>query len=147
MDSLNDSYCAPCGEPKHLCVCREKAERIHDVAEEVPQPTPSPPASATNHDSTVATEADGDSTPFRASRPCLRCHQTVYFIERAEGPRGSWCHRDCYRCFDCQRRLDASTACDHRGRELYCGACYGKRYGPTGFRASSLSVRTPEKQH
>lgn len=126
------AYCLQCGEPNHLCVCREKQERVHDALEDV-------------HGQK---EPDGTLRPgfcTATENACPKCHQTVFFNERVSGPGGYSFHRDCYRCFDCGRRVDASTACDHQSREVYCKACYGKRFGPKGFRGGSTLVRTPER--
>ena len=42
-------------------------------------------------------------------------------------------HKKCFNCADCHRPLDSMLACDGPDKEIYCRACYGKKYGPKGF--------------
>lgn len=42
-------------------------------------------------------------------------------------------HKKCFNCADCHRPLDSVLACDGPDHEVYCKACYGKKFGPKGF--------------
>ena len=44
--------------------------------------------------------------------------------------QGSWYHRNCFRCLECNRLLDSLTANDGSDGGLYCKICYGRKYGP-----------------
>jgi len=72
--------------------------------------------------------------PFGAAPKCPLCGKSVYHAEKATGPGGDW-HKMCLKCPDCNKLLDSTTVCEHEGL-VYCKACYGRRYGPKGTRAS-----------
>lgn len=42
-------------------------------------------------------------------------------------------HKKCFNCADCHRPLDSVLACDGPNKEIFCKACYAKKYGPKGF--------------
>jgi len=62
---------------------------------------------------------------------CHRCGKTVYAAEK-EMAAGSHWHHSCFRCLDCGKGLDSTTVRDRDG-EIYCAACYGKKFGPKGY--------------
>jgi len=62
---------------------------------------------------------------------CKRCGKTVYAAEKELSAGFSW-HHECFRCKDCGKGLDSTTVRDRDG-EVYCAACYGKKFGPKGF--------------
>mmetsp|Transcript_64308 Transcript_64308/g.152163 ORF Transcript_64308/g.152163 Transcript_64308/m.152163 type:complete len:88 (-) Transcript_64308:79-342(-) len=46
----------------------------------------------------------------------------------------------CFKCKDCNKSLDSTNATSHEEegvRSVYCKACYGKHFGPGGFRGGS----------
>ncbi|KAJ8024021.1 Cysteine and glycine-rich protein 2 [Holothuria leucospilota] len=61
---------------------------------------------------------------------CPRCNGTVYPAEEKKGAGASW-HNKCFTCAYCNKRLDSTTLCDKEG-EIFCKACHGKNFGPTG---------------
>jgi len=62
---------------------------------------------------------------------CARCGKTVYANEKAIAAGKNW-HSACLKCPDCNKRLDATIITERDG-QVYCKACYGKRFGPKGF--------------
>jgi len=63
---------------------------------------------------------------------CPRCGGVVFAAEQALS-KGREYHKLCFSCNDCKRPLDSMLACDGPNEEVYCKACYGKRWGPKGF--------------
>nr|CAG4643710.1 EOG090X00ST [Lepidurus arcticus] len=63
---------------------------------------------------------------------CPRCGGAVYAAEQ-QLAKGTMWHKRCFSCADCKRPLDSMLACDGPNKEIYCKACYGRRWGPKGF--------------
>ena len=55
----------------------------------------------------------------------------VFIAELMRGAGKAW-HKGCFTCNLCTKRLDSSMLCEREG-EIYCKACYGKNFGPSGF--------------
>jgi len=88
----------------------------------------------------VMTEANGSAPkPVAANgKPkwggaevCPRCSKSVFIAELMRGAGKAW-HKGCFTCNLCTKRLDSSMLCEREG-EIYCKACYGKNFGPSGF--------------
>jgi len=62
---------------------------------------------------------------------CAKCNKTVYANEKAIAAGKNW-HQACLKCPDCNKRLDATILTERDG-QVFCKACYGKRFGPKGF--------------
>ncbi|XP_037540061.1 cysteine and glycine-rich protein 1a [Nematolebias whitei] len=69
--------------------------------------------------------------PLGGGNKCGRCKKTVYFAEEVLCDRQSF-HKSCFLCMVCRKGLD-STNVAVRMDEVYCKACYGKKYGPKGY--------------
>ncbi|XP_076757462.1 muscle LIM protein Mlp84B isoform X1 [Xylocopa sonorina] len=63
---------------------------------------------------------------------CPRCGGYVYAAEQMLA-RGRAYHKSCYSCKACHRSLDSTLHCDGPDREIYCRACYPKKFGPRGI--------------
>lgn len=63
---------------------------------------------------------------------CPRCKGAVFAAEQQLARASMW-HKKCYNCCQCHRPLDSTLQCDGPDKEIYCKACYGKKYGPKGF--------------
>ncbi|CAL8250147.1 unnamed protein product [Arctogadus glacialis] len=77
---------------------------------------------------------------------CGSCQKTVYFAEEVQCDGRSF-HKSCFLCMVCRKNLDSTTIAVHSD-EIYCRACYGKKYGPKGYGfgqgAGTLSTDTGE---
>lgn len=75
---------------------------------------------------------------------CPRCAKPVYFAEQMLA-LGKKYHKLCLKCGECNKLLDSYTCTNHED-EIYCKACYGKKFGPKGYGfaggASGLSMDT-----
>uniref|UniRef100_A0A3Q3JNE6 Cysteine and glycine-rich protein 1 n=1 Tax=Monopterus albus TaxID=43700 RepID=A0A3Q3JNE6_MONAL len=69
--------------------------------------------------------------PLGGGNKCGRCQKTVYFAEEVLCDGRSF-HRSCFLCMVCGKNLDSTTVAVHMD-EVYCKACYGKKYGPKGY--------------
>uniref|UniRef100_A0A3P9K918 Cysteine and glycine-rich protein 1 n=1 Tax=Oryzias latipes TaxID=8090 RepID=A0A3P9K918_ORYLA len=69
--------------------------------------------------------------PLGGGNKCGRCSKTVYFAEEVLCDGRSF-HRSCFLCMVCRKSLDSTTVAVHM-EEIYCKACYGKKYGPKGY--------------
>lgn len=56
----------------------------------------------------------------------------MYFNEKVISAGSSWHKRGCFCCAECNKSLDSTTVADKDG-EIYCKACYGKKFGPKGY--------------
>ncbi|KAI9348290.1 hypothetical protein DFJ73DRAFT_835541 [Zopfochytrium polystomum] len=63
---------------------------------------------------------------------CPKCGKQVYFAEQVVGPGGKKYHRQCFRCSSCGKGLDSTTLTE-KDQEMFCKACYGKKFGPKGY--------------
>ncbi|WAR09264.1 CSRP2-like protein, partial [Mya arenaria] len=77
---------------------------------------------------------------------CPRCNKTVYIAEAAAlRVVGKMWHKMCLSCANCNKMLDSLSCSDHEG-EVFCKACYGKKFVPKGYGfaggASGLSMDT-----
>ena len=61
---------------------------------------------------------------------CPKCDGHVYQAEKMITASGTWYHKSCFRCVECERLLDSLTANDGMDGRLYCKQCYIKKYGP-----------------
>ncbi|XP_038675664.1 cysteine and glycine-rich protein 1-like [Scyliorhinus canicula] len=68
---------------------------------------------------------------FGGGNKCGVCQKTVYFAEEVQCD-GKYFHKSCFRCMGCKKNLDSTTLAVH-GDEIYCKACYGRKYGPKGY--------------
>ncbi|EEB17494.1 muscle lim protein, putative [Pediculus humanus corporis] len=75
---------------------------------------------------------DTTSIPAPKGQGCPRCGGAVFAAEQ-QLAKGTMWHKKCFNCADCHRPLDSVLACDGPDREVYCKACYAKKYGPKGF--------------
>ncbi|XP_054261366.1 muscle LIM protein Mlp84B isoform X2 [Macrosteles quadrilineatus] len=75
-----------------------------------------------------------DTTSIKAQpgQGCPRCGGAVFAAEQ-QLAKGTMWHKKCFNCCDCHRPLDSMLACDGPDKEIYCKACYGKKWGPKGF--------------
>jgi cysteine/glycine-rich protein len=62
---------------------------------------------------------------------CPVCSKSVYAAEQVLAIGNSY-HKACFKCSDCRKWLDSTSANDHDGT-LFCKNCYGKAHGPKGF--------------
>lgn len=62
---------------------------------------------------------------------CSKCSKPVYFAEQILA-NGKKYHKLCLKCGLCNKLLDSTTLRDHDG-EIFCKACYGKKFGPKGY--------------
>ncbi|MEQ2219026.1 Cysteine and glycine-rich protein 1, partial [Xenoophorus captivus] len=69
--------------------------------------------------------------PLGGGNKCGRCSKTVYFAEEVLCDGRSF-HKSCFLCMVCGKNLDSTTIAAHMD-EVYCKACYGKKYGPKGY--------------
>ncbi|XP_049765020.1 muscle LIM protein Mlp84B-like isoform X1 [Schistocerca cancellata] len=75
---------------------------------------------------------DTTSIKAPAGQGCPRCGGAVFAAEQ-QLAKGTMWHKKCFNCNACHRPLDSVLACDGPDREIYCRACYGKKFGPKGF--------------
>ncbi|XP_041472445.1 cysteine and glycine-rich protein 1-like [Lytechinus variegatus] len=68
---------------------------------------------------------------FGGGKKCARCGKSVYTAEEILAAGQSW-HKSCFSCESCKKSLDSNTVSDKDGK-IYCKACYGSLYGPTGY--------------
>ncbi|XP_044594294.1 muscle LIM protein Mlp84B isoform X3 [Cotesia glomerata] len=68
---------------------------------------------------------------------CPRCGGFVYAAEQMLA-RGRAFHKACFKCKICNRTLDSTLHCDGPDREIYCRACYPKKFGPRGIGHAGL---------
>ncbi|XP_061908106.1 cysteine and glycine-rich protein 1a [Entelurus aequoreus] len=68
---------------------------------------------------------------FGGGNQCGRCKDTVYFAEEILC-HGQRFHKSCFLCMVCAKRLDSTIVAVHQ-EEIYCKACYRKKYGPKGY--------------
>ncbi|CAF1630495.1 unnamed protein product [Rotaria magnacalcarata] len=73
------------------------------------------------------------------SEKCARCSKTVYVAEKKVGAGRSF-HIRCFSCQTCNRKLESTTLCEHKG-EIYCRPCYTKKFGVHGI-ANGVSMST-----
>uniref|UniRef100_A0A8C2ZIM4 Cysteine and glycine-rich protein 1 n=1 Tax=Cyclopterus lumpus TaxID=8103 RepID=A0A8C2ZIM4_CYCLU len=69
--------------------------------------------------------------PLGGGNKCGRCQKTVYFVEEVLCDGRSF-HKFCFQCMVCGKNLDSTTEAVHM-EEIYCKACYSKKYGPKGY--------------
>lgn len=62
---------------------------------------------------------------------CPRCGKKVYAAEK-QLAAGRCFHSRCLRCFDCGKTLDTGSL-KSRESDIYCQACYAKKFGPKGY--------------
>jgi len=63
---------------------------------------------------------------------CPRCGKTVFMAEKMMGGGAAWHKTTCFTCAKCNKRLESTTLCEKEG-EIFCKACYGKKFGPKGY--------------
>ncbi|KAJ1976266.1 hypothetical protein H4R34_004040 [Dimargaris verticillata] len=63
---------------------------------------------------------------------CARCRKTVYAAEMVNGTAGKKYHRLCFKCTECNRKLDAGNLTENDDLP-YCKRCYSKLFGPKGY--------------
>jgi len=66
------------------------------------------------------------------SHNCGRCGKVVFDAEEVKS-HGRVYHNVCFKCKACAGDLQPIDTVDNAG-EIYCRKCYGKNFGPTGFR-------------
>merc|ERR1719206_283044 len=64
---------------------------------------------------------------------CPRCNGKVFHAEKMMSKKHCF-HKKCFTCMECQRPLDSMTFCDSPEGEIFCRLCYGKNFGPHGYR-------------
>jgi len=72
--------------------------------------------------------------PFKPvqTAKCPKCSQSVYAAEEVMVSNNKY-HKGCFKCYMCNKMLELQNVTPH-DVELYCKSCYGKKYGPKGFR-------------
>jgi len=72
--------------------------------------------------------------PFKPvqTAKCPKCNESVYAAEEVMVSNNKY-HKTCFKCYLCNKMLELQNVTPH-GVELYCKACYGKKYGPKGVR-------------
>jgi len=72
--------------------------------------------------------------PFKPvqTAKCPKCNTSVYAAEEVMVSNNKY-HRGCFKCYLCNKMLELQNVTPH-DLELYCRACYGKKYGPKGVR-------------
>lgn len=65
------------------------------------------------------------------SERCPVCTKPVYFAEQVLAV-GKKFHKLCLKCGECNKLLD-SYSCTNHDDEIFCKACYGKKFGPKGY--------------
>ncbi|XP_063969066.1 cysteine-rich protein 2-like [Lytechinus pictus] len=70
---------------------------------------------------------------------CAKCSKPVYFAEKLVALNKDW-HRTCFKCsYDqCNKRLNAGEQLEHN-KEPFCKSCYGKLFGPKGYRSGGAN--------
>lgn len=68
---------------------------------------------------------------FGGGPKCKRCGKTVYKAEEVISEAGIF-HKQCFRCSSCNKGLDSFSLTVH-DEQLFCKACYGKKFGPKGY--------------
>jgi len=63
---------------------------------------------------------------------CPRCGGYVYHADQVFSKDRVW-HKGCFKCGICARFLDSRIACDGPDKDVYCNACYRKRFGLKGY--------------
>ena len=78
---------------------------------------------------------------------CPKCGKSVYAAEERLAGGSKW-HMGCFKCSMCNKMLD-STNNNARDNQLFCKACYGRKYGPKGYGfgggAGALNMDVGEK--
>ena len=69
---------------------------------------------------------------------CPKCGKSVYAAEERVAGGQKW-HKECFKCVSCKRALDSTLCSEHHG-ELFCKTCYGRKFGPTGFRGAGSAL-------
>ncbi|CAD5112289.1 DgyrCDS1518 [Dimorphilus gyrociliatus] len=64
---------------------------------------------------------------------CPKCGKKVFFAEQVQALRRKF-HKLCFKCSVCNKLLQPG-ACSEHDENLYCKNCYGKNFGPKGFRS------------
>lgn len=72
---------------------------------------------------------------FGGTEKCPKCTKSVYAAERVIAG-GKAYHKLCFTCSACRKCLESTTVTEHDGT-IYCKACYGKQFGPAGFRGGT----------
>ena len=67
-----------------------------------------------------------------------RCGGAVYKAEEVKS-HGRRYHRKCASCAACERKLDEATVNKGEDGDIYCKACYQRRYAPSGYRGTGAS--------
>ncbi|KAI8324684.1 hypothetical protein GQ54DRAFT_309047 [Martensiomyces pterosporus] len=57
---------------------------------------------------------------------------TLLLLAGVIGPEGPW-HKACFKCKECQRRLDATIMAEHE-QDVYCRNCHTRLFGPGASR-------------
>lgn len=63
---------------------------------------------------------------------CPKCGGYVYAAEQMLA-RGRAFHKSCFKCGDCNKRLDSVNVTEGPDKDIYCKVCYGKKFGPKGY--------------
>jgi len=91
--------------------------------------------------------AGGESPPSSpqnsGTKKCPGCSKTVYFAEKADGVKGEWWHKLCFKCAEpqCKVALSAGNFQDHDGK-LYCKRCYNSQFTHQGYGHGGLQSFT-----
>ena len=62
---------------------------------------------------------------------CPKCNKTVGFAEKMFALEKVW-HIECFQCKRCRKVLQPGKQSDNGG-DLYCHACYSRKFGPKGI--------------
>ena len=54
---------------------------------------------------------------------CRKCNSRVFEAEKLIA-RCGWFHKDCFKCFNCNRLLDVSSYQDGRKDGIFCNTCH-----------------------
>lgn len=65
------------------------------------------------------------------SSTCPSCDKSVFAAEEKIAGGHKW-HKACFKCSECNKRLDSTLCAENKGT-LYCKTCYGRKLGPKGY--------------
>lgn len=69
---------------------------------------------------------------------CPKCGKKVFFAEQVQALRRKF-HKLCFKCSLCNKLLQPG-ACSEHDDNLFCKNCYGKQFGPKGFRSFVINT-------
>ncbi|PVU87908.1 hypothetical protein BB559_005821 [Furculomyces boomerangus] len=74
---------------------------------------------------------------------CPRCNKKIYAAEMAKFS-GKKFHKSCVSCGNCKKPISTKNMSDHNN-EIYCLQCYGKLFGPKGYKIAYGQIYNSEQ--